>query len=44
MEHQIDSLEKRLVNRESELKSAIDESKAMSRMERSRLMAIHTQV
>jgi hypothetical protein len=44
MEHQINSLEQRLIHREQELKGAIEESKAAAKMERSRLIAIHTQV
>jgi len=44
MENQINSLEKRLVHREEELKTAIEESKASARIERSRLIALHTQV
>ena len=44
MENQINSLEQRLIHREQELKGAIEESKAAAKMERSRLIAIHTQV
>lgn len=44
MEQQISSLEQRLVRRERELHSAVEDAKVASRIERARLESMHAQV
>ena len=44
MERQLKAMEVRLARRESELLSAVEESRAAAKMERIRLQAMHAQV
>ncbi len=44
MEKQLEDVEQRMVRRERELKSIIEEVKSSAKMERSRLESIHAQV